>query len=49
MTDIAVVTDFDLGDVWGTVPEYTDLANELGTTILGAYDTAKLYYQQGRP
>lgn len=47
MTDIAVVTDFDLGDVWGTVPEYTDLANELGTTILGAYDTAKLYYQQG--
>lgn len=47
MTDIAVVTDFDLGEVWETVPEYTDLANELGTTILGAYDTAKLYYQQG--
>lgn len=47
MTDIAVVTDFDIGDVWETIPEYTDMANELGTTILGAYETAKLYYQQG--
>ena len=47
MTDIAVVTEFDIGDVWETIPEYTDLANELGTTILGAYETAKLYYQQG--
>lgn len=47
MTDIAVVTDFDIGDVWETIPQYTDLSNELGTTILGAYETAKLYYQQG--
>ena len=47
MTDIAVVTDFNIGDVWETIPQYTDLSNELGTTILGAYETAKLYYQQG--
>lgn len=47
MTDIAVVTDFNISDVWETIPQYTDLSNELGTTILGAYETAKLYYQQG--
>ena len=47
MTDIAVVTDFNLGDIWDTVPEYTDLANKMGVTIQGVYDVSKLYYQQG--
>lgn len=47
MTDIAVVTDFNLGDIWDTVPEYTDLANKMGVTIQGVYDVSKLFYQQG--
>lgn len=47
MTEIAVVTDFSVGDMWEKIPEYTQMANELGATTVGAYDTAKLYYQQG--
>ena len=47
MTDIAVVTNYTVGDVWETIGKNTDLANKLGTTILGTYETSKLYYQQG--
>ena len=47
MTQTAVVTDFSVGDMWDQLPEYTKRANELGTTTLGAYETATLFYQQG--
>lgn len=47
MTATAVVTDFSVGDMWDQLPEYTKMANELGTTTLGAYETATLFYQQG--
>ena len=47
MTKTAVVTDFSVGDMWDQLPEYTKMANELGTTTLGAYETATLFYQQG--
>lgn len=47
MTKTAVVTDFSVGDMWKQLPEYTKMANELGTTTLGAYETATLFYQQG--
>lgn len=47
MTETAVVTDFSVGDMWDQLPEYTKRANELGTTTLGAYETATLFYQQG--
>lgn len=47
MTETAVVTDFSVGDMWDQLPEYTKMANELGTTTLGAYETATLFYQQG--
>lgn len=47
MTKTAVVTDFSVGDMWEQLPEYTKMANELGTTTLGAYETATLFYQQG--
>ncbi len=47
MTKTAVVTDFSVGDMWEQLPEYTKRANELGTTTLGAYETATLFYQQG--
>lgn len=47
MTETAVVTDFSVGDMWDQLPEYTKMANNLGTTTLGAYETATLFYQQG--
>ena len=47
MTATAVVTDFSVGDMWEQLPEYTKMANELGTATLGAYETATLFYQQG--
>lgn len=47
MTETAVVTDFNVGDMWEELPRYTAAANELGTTTLGAYQTMTLFYQQG--
>jgi len=45
MTETAVVTDFSVGDMWDKLPEYTDMAKELGATTLGAYETMTLFYQ----
>lgn len=47
MTETAVVTDFTVGDMWNEMPRYTEAANELGATTLGAYETMTLFYQQG--
>lgn len=47
MTETAVVTDFTVGDMWEALPKYTEAANKLGTTTLGAYQTMTLFYQQG--
>lgn len=47
MTQTAVVTEFDVGDMWSQLPIYTDMANELGATIQGSYETLTLFYQQG--
>lgn len=47
MTETAVVTEFDVGDMWSRLPTYTDMANELGATIQGSYETLTLFYQQG--
>lgn len=47
MTETAVVTEFDVGDMWSQLPTYTDMANELGATIQGSYETLTLFYQQG--
>ncbi len=47
MTDTAVVTDYKVSDLWGMLPEYTKIANELGATTQGAYETMTLYFQQG--
>ena len=47
MTDTAVVTDYNISDLWGMLPQYTELANELGATTQGAYETMTLYFQQG--
>lgn len=47
MVETAVVTNYTVEDMWGRLPEYTKMANKLGATTLGAYQTATLYYQQG--
>lgn len=47
MTETAVVTNFNVGDMWSQLPEYTERANALGVSIHDAYEAATLYYQQG--
>ena len=47
MTQTAVVTKFDVSDMWNQLPEYTKRANELGVAISDAYKSATLFYQQG--
>ena len=47
MTETAVVTKFDVSDMWKQLPEYTKRANELGVSIHSAYEAATIYYQQG--
>ena len=47
MTEIAVVTDFDIGDMWDQMPQYTERANELGLAITEVYEASALFYQQG--
>lgn len=47
MTQTAVVTDYSISDMWDKLPQYTEMANKLGATLLGSYQTMTLYYQQG--
>lgn len=47
MTETAVVTNFNVGDMWDQLPEYTRRANELGVSIHSAYEAATIFYQQG--
>jgi hypothetical protein len=47
MTEAAVVTEFDVSDMWEKLPEYSKNAQELGVSINGMYQATTLYYQQG--
>ena len=47
MAETAVVTDFTIGDMWDKLPEYSQMARELGVEIKGVYEASTLYYQQG--
>lgn len=47
MTEAAVVTEFDIGDMWEKLPEYSKNAQALGVSINGMYQATTLYYQQG--
>lgn len=47
MTEMAVVTDYSISDLWNQLPYYTQQANELGVATKEAYAAATLYYQQG--
>lgn len=47
MTEIAVVSDFSVNDMWSKLPEFTKQANELGMAIKDTYEATTLYVQQG--
>lgn len=47
MTNIAVVTDMSVSDLWGKIDEYMSIAQEYGVTTQGVYEVSQLYYQQG--
>lgn len=47
MTETAVVTDFSVGDMWNQLPQYTQMANDIGASTLGAYEATTLFVQQG--
>ena len=47
MNGISIVTDMTTGDLWKQVDTYSAMAQKYGTTIQGAYDVSKIYYQQG--
>ena len=47
MQEIAVVTDFEISDMWDQMPQYAKRANELGISITQAYKASALFYQQG--
>lgn len=47
MTNIAVVTDMSVSDLWGKINEYMAIAQDYGVTTQGVYEVSQLYYQQG--
>lgn len=47
MLKIATVSEYDMGDMWSTLPQFTRQANELGVAITEVYDATGLYVQQG--
>lgn len=47
ITEIAIVTKMDQGDLWGQMESYTSLAREYAASISGVYKVSQLYYQQG--
>ena len=49
MTEIAVVTDYDLDEIWDKRGEYVDRATKLGAKPIDVVNASALYYQQGLP
>lgn len=47
ITEMAVVTDYSINDIWGQVPKYTQTAVELGATTKDIINSMVLYTQQG--
>ena len=47
MTNIAVVTDMSVSNLWGKINEYMSIAQQYGVTTQGVYEVSQLYYQQG--
>lgn len=46
-TSIAMVTNYQVGDLWEQYDKYSELANKLGQTTEGAIKSSALFYQQG--
>ena len=47
ITEMAVVTDYSINDIWGNIPQYTQTAKELGATTKDVINSMVLYTQQG--
>lgn len=47
ITEMAVVTDYSINDIWGNIPQYTKTATELGATTKDVINSMVLYTQQG--
>lgn len=47
MTQTAVVSDYSVGDMWKTLPQYSKYAKQLGAQIKDVYSAQTLYVQQG--
>jgi TP901 family phage tail tape measure protein len=47
MTEMAVVTDLEIGDYWKQLDEHAERASNLGASINDVYKAETLYYQQG--
>ena len=47
ITDIAIVTNQSQDQLWGQMPQYTEMARQYGASISGVYKVSQLYYQQG--
>lgn len=47
ITNISVVTDMSISDLWGKIDEYMAVAQEYGVTTQGVYEVSQLFYQQG--
>ena len=47
MTNIAVVTDMSVSDLWGKINEYMSIAKQYGVTTQGVYEVSQLFFQQG--
>lgn len=47
ITEMAVVTNYSINDIWGNIPEYTRTATELGATTKDVINSMVLYTQQG--
>ena len=47
ITDIAIVTNKSQDQLWGQMPQYTEMARQYGASISGVYKVSQLYYQQG--
>ena len=47
MTQTAVVSEYTVGDMWKTLPQYSKEAKKLGAAIKDVYSAQTLYVQQG--
>lgn len=47
MTDIAVVSDYSLGDIWDKRQEFSKAATEMGVATVDLVEATTLYVQQG--